>query len=926
VFHTPLQEILVQKSIFEEEAVKQYQTHLDTLFSFCNIPDPNDVITALQNAVAPGTWITKFLEIMLIEALIDNLLSACVDHMLTKTLTLQKDGTNVKEARKLFDLPENQFPASKDGFMFPCTLDRATLGRLYIFADYICFIETTLLGKTPGKFKVFFEDVTSVQLTSPLLDFGIEISFQPTENSLNLAEKSAPLKSPLQLKTFSWDLLDRQSFDIWQKLPFFTKINLTYNRDLAHSILSSRLVDLGKIKPVASINPAFSFSEIENYRYMFELSHKMIVTLVDHDSGGVFEAFTSMFKSKTQKKLLVMEQCDRCHKLLSTQASPLPDTSPVVRLVMYDLRTTDKFSWKYQEGDVLKFVYKFDHKSTRTSKFDSDDKQADGHWEDTIDFETRRVIGNASDLALDIRASSNAPGGFEMVFKSKSSTTVLCAETADLQSATPESSRDQTIRALHTFELISTACLAGNPDILSSDAHRLLCRKVLASSRPQNLAVSANNQLRYVFNAPWQLENMWQPPTFKLSVFFSSTFTDTKRERRVIMESILPELSQRGRKEGVQCVFTDMRWGVVDQNTLDQDTWEVCDREIRRSERESCDIFFVSLQSEKYGYMPLPKCLPSSVAHSVSKIADEHVRKLFHTWYKQDLNDVPEAKFHLRSISDINDKPYWSVALPVLREYLSGIAFDESAGLLVGRSVTEWEFLRASQIGSRDRMFWFKREFEFEQDDEGKYWKDKWCKGKPNALFFCDVSESGKLDSLWRTMHSVLGPNFRHYCPKYSEEYIDEHGREVVSSPLSTDFAKDCQQLLTDALERVISQKNRWSVRAGGLIPNFQNPIFQESYCSRNAKMISEMLFHSESARRICKKFWQGPSVDPNGISLEALAQKIVNLVRQPFDITNTARSENTSPVIALVGPPCSGKTAVMARVYGGSHTWLSCC
>jgi len=66
-------------------------------------------------------------------------------------------------------------------------------------------------------------------------------------------------------------------------------------------------------------------------------------------------------------------------------------------------------------------------------------------------------------------------------------------------------------------------------------------------------------------------------------------------------------------------------------------------------------------------------------------------------------------------------------------------------------------------------------------------------------------------------------------------------------------------------------------VRAGGLIPNFQNPIFQESYCSRNAKMISEMLFHSESARRICKKFWQGPSVDPNGISLEALKKGTKN-------------------------------------------------
>lgn len=863
------------------------------------------MISLLQKPRVPGNAMAKFHEILLIDAFIDLLLSIC-KHELSKlpSPTLERDNAYVSEIRKIFDLPDDQCPAAQDWFEFPCTWDLITLGRLYIFADYICFVDLAKFNS----FKIFFDDVTSVHSTSLVLDCGIEISFEPSGQTINVSDHASPVKSPLKLKTFSWDLTDRKSRESWQKLTFAEKFNLSYLRDTAHSILSSRLISLGKIKPDAPLLPSLSDSETDKYRLMFEHSHKMIVCVTEFDSGGFFSSLAAKFKPKTAQ-ILVMEQCVRCESLLhmSTLFPPSTSVYPPVRLVLYDLRKTDIEQWMIQDHRF----YKFDYKSTR--------HVVDDKLEDSIDFETRRVIGVANELVLDIQLSSDAPGGFEIVFKLKSSNKIrakVCVETSDFRNAEEDVDEKQT-RALHVFELLATACMAGNPDILSPDAHRLLCLKVLGSARPQNLAASANHQIRVVLNSPWQLQNLWQSPTFKLSVFFSSTFTDTKRERSVIMEKILPKLSQRGKEMGVQCVFTDMRWGVLDQNTVHQDTWEVCDREIRRSERESCDIFFVSLQSEKYGYMPLPKYLPSSVASVISSIDDEHVRKLFATWYKQDLND-PDARFHLQPMSNIDDKPYWQIALPVLRQSLSGTAFDERAGLIVGRAVTEWEFLRASEIGSRDRMFWFKRDFEFEQVD-GKYWKDVWQSkgGKQNFNFFCDISEKSKLDSLWMRMHSALGPNFKEYRPKYSKEYIDENGQEIHSPPLSTDFCKDAEQLLSDAMERVVAQKQRWFARAGGLIPNFQDPLFLQSNCTRNADIITEMLFHSEMARRICSTFWYGPGVvNPENHSLESIAQSIVDIVNKPFDTRLTAKNDVMSPVVALIAPPCSGKSAVMARVY----------
>ena len=818
----------------------------------------------------------------------------------------------VIQVRQSFSLTEDQRPAADEGFVFPCTFGHFTPGKLYLFTNFICWRSVT----TDESFQICIDDVTGAKTlsASSLSTFGkigFEISFQPSDKTVFRTSK---FESPIVLHNFNLDL------DSIQNVTFAKFFDITRMRDLALKIVLSRMEYLGKSVPHDFSSPAASSPakqtksgdsvSDDDKRIMFELSHKMIVSVYKFEqSGGFFSSLASSFKifSGSKKNLLVMEQCDRCRALLSDAADRVdihvssPPPPPPIRLVLYELRESDTTKLQDLQGNL---AYEFDYKSTRTSDL-----------RDAIDFASRREIGYASDLELDIQsckadsAYACAPGDFVLVFKSKSSNArvVLSAE----MSESAEDAVAAATRALHTFELIATACLAGCPDILTPLAYQLLCVKVLGSARPQNLGVCASGALRWITNAPRQLQNLWQPPSFKLSVFFSSTFTDTKRERAVIMNEIFPKLSARGQAVGVQCVFTDMRWGVVDQNTLDQDTWDVCDAEIKRSERESCDIFFVSLQSEKYGYMPLPKYLPSSFAYHVSTLP-EHVRKLFATWYKQDLNDAPQARFHLQPLKDIIDKPYWKIALPILSQYLSGLKFDEP-DLIVGRAVTEWEFRRAVQIGSRDRMFWFKREFVAEKADDGHCWKDPLGKGKPNERFFCSPEERSKLDALWNSMHEVMGSNVSLYSPRFSEGFADKDkdGREIKSPPLTSSFAQDAERLLGSAMDRVIAQKQRWSARAGGLITKAG-----QSSCTSNAELISEMLFHSEMARRVCSTWWQGPSVvQSENYILDSIVDKIVSAVTSPYDTAFTGNIRVTSPVIALVGRPCSGKTAVMARV-----------
>ncbi len=101
------------------------------------------------------------------------------------------------------------------------------------------------------------------------------------------------------------------------------------------------------------------------------------------------------------------------------------------------------------------------------------------------------------------------------------------------------------------------------------------------------------------FALPENEEQLWRPLKSKLMVFFSSTFTDTHRERDILQNEVLPSLRKQAGPEGVEVTFVDMRWGVRDENTLDHQTWMACSREIERCRDESDGIFFISLQGDK---------------------------------------------------------------------------------------------------------------------------------------------------------------------------------------------------------------------------------------------------------------------------------------------------------------------------------------
>ena len=94
----------------------------------------------------------------------------------------------------------------------------------------------------------------------------------------------------------------------------------------------------------------------------------------------------------------------------------------------------------------------------------------------------------------------------------------------------------------------------------------------------------------------------WEQKPFILMFFASSTFTDTQRERNLLIKAIVVRSRRRLEDSGTQGVSIlplDMRFGVRDENSQEHLTWIICHKELQRCSKLSSGIFFISLQSDK---------------------------------------------------------------------------------------------------------------------------------------------------------------------------------------------------------------------------------------------------------------------------------------------------------------------------------------
>ena len=207
-------------------------------------------------------------------------------------------------------------------------------------------------------------------------------------------------------------------------------------------------------------------------------------------------------------------------------------------------------------------------------------------------------------------------------------------------------------------------------------------------------------------------------PTKKIILYLSSETSDVESEKSLLNIIVATQLREKARACGIQVVIIDLNSngssGDSHEGTEIPLDWVSRRTEIERGYEQSIGLFFVSLQSDKYGTTLLPM--------QVDKNSFEYRRRQLKdttqldAYFVLDTNTVPPV-YVLKTTSPFFDQGI----VDLLKEQLKDTVFDPrygDGGLVVGRSTTEYEVKTAisicqdNDVPASRCLRWFHRKFE----------------------------------------------------------------------------------------------------------------------------------------------------------------------------------------------------------------------
>jgi WD40 repeat protein len=209
-------------------------------------------------------------------------------------------------------------------------------------------------------------------------------------------------------------------------------------------------------------------------------------------------------------------------------------------------------------------------------------------------------------------------------------------------------------------------------------------------------------------------------------VFVSSTFEDLKAERDALQRQVFPRLRKLCEANNARFQAIDLRWGVRDEAALDQQTMEICLREIERCRQTGIKPNFIVLLGERYGWLPLPARIEAGEFEKVRDRAADADKPLIDDWYERDDNAVP-PEFLLKARSgEYADKDRWGEVEQrlhrILREAAREAGLPEESLIRYEASATHQEILNGLGQSEEDlkHVFAFFREPAFGVVEDSK--------------------------------------------------------------------------------------------------------------------------------------------------------------------------------------------------------------
>lgn len=133
------------------------------------------------------------------------------------------------------------------------------------------------------------------------------------------------------------------------------------------------------------------------------------------------------------------------------------------------------------------------------------------------------------------------------------------------------------------------------------------------------------------------------PSNQTFRIFVSSTFSDLKAERNALQARVFPKLRELAAKHNHNFQVIDLRWGVSEEASLDQQAMNICLAEVDRCQQISPRPNFIVLLGDRYGWLPpVPEIQDEIYKKILNVVENEEDRKLLEEWYILDENAVPQ--------------------------------------------------------------------------------------------------------------------------------------------------------------------------------------------------------------------------------------------------------------------------------------------
>jgi hypothetical protein len=339
-----------------------------------------------------------------------------------------------------------------------------------------------------------------------------------------------------------------------------------------------------------------------------------------------------------------------------------------------------------------------------------------------------------------------------------------------------------------------------------------------------------------------------------------------------------------------------MRYGVKDESTLRQMTWEECVRELENCFKLSAGIPFLSLQGDKYGYMPLPRTIKKHDFECYyDKKFDEDTRKIADEWYRFDSNT---QKYILRNLKDTGDREYWDNALPILRKGSDMLEFDPELypGAYVGRSVSEWEVSRVLSDPDRlQKSIWAHRVFQ----NRDKVFSEEDMKTFSKEYSERDPDTRKKLENLHGDMKEYFSKVENRYIelPISWHDYVDENSENVNKKKYLEEWTNYMRSVFRACIEEIVERSLQWADNAHGL--------------NISGSDAEEMLHHYAWGNNKCQDF----------VGREDLIEECRKVIAQPNRSGEKRKGDFSGISLAVVGVSGAGKTALMAKLAHLSYS-----